>query len=65
MREPSPKPLRALRDLEESLRWLVCPVCRAPLAADGDAIRCQGCHRRYPVIDGIPVLLADRSTLSE
>ena len=24
-------------------------------------MRCQGCGRRYPIVDGIPVLLADRT----
>jgi len=39
---------------------LACPVCRAALRADADAIVCTECSRRYPVIDGIPVLIADR-----
>jgi uncharacterized protein YbaR (Trm112 family) len=46
----------------EDLRWLACPVCRQPLALDADALRCTGCGRRYPVVDGIPVLLADRAS---
>lgn len=48
---------RALRELER----LVCPVCRQKLRAGGDAVVCIGCSRRYPVVDGIPVLLADRA----
>ena len=46
----------------EDLRWLVCPVCRQSLVPDGDALRCTGCGRRYPVVDGVPVLLADRAS---
>ncbi|WP_353065191.1 Trm112 family protein [Tunturiibacter psychrotolerans] len=42
------------------LRWVVCPVCHQPLESVGNIISCQGCGRRYPVLDGIPVLLADR-----
>jgi uncharacterized protein YbaR (Trm112 family) len=38
------------------------PVCRQSLALDADALRCTGCGRRYPVVDGIPVLLADRAS---
>jgi uncharacterized protein YbaR (Trm112 family) len=45
---------------ENDLRWLVCPVCHQRLQLDNGAIRCQGCSRRYPIVDGIPVLLEDR-----
>lgn len=42
------------------LRLLACPVCRAVLEARAvDAIRCTGCGRRYPVRDGLPVLIAE------
>jgi len=46
----------------EDLRRIVCPVCHQPLQLEeAAAIRCQGCGRRYPIVDGIPVLLADRA----
>jgi uncharacterized protein YbaR (Trm112 family) len=45
----------------EDLRWIVCPVCRQSLQLEEAVIRCQGCGRCYPVVDGIPVLLADRA----
>jgi uncharacterized protein YbaR (Trm112 family) len=45
----------------EDLRRIVCPVCHQSLQLEADAIRCQGCGRRYPIVDGIPVLLADRA----
>ena len=47
----------------ENLRWIVCPVCRQSLQLEAAEIRCQGCGKRYPIVDGIPVLLADRATL--
>jgi uncharacterized protein YbaR (Trm112 family) len=43
----------------DDLRWVVCPVCHKTLQLEADAIRCQGCGRRYPIVDGIPVLLSD------
>jgi uncharacterized protein YbaR (Trm112 family) len=46
---------------EEDLRWVVCPVCHQPLQLEPATIKCKGCGRRYPIVDGIPVLLADRS----
>jgi uncharacterized protein YbaR (Trm112 family) len=27
-------------------------------------VTCSGCGRRYPVVDGIPVLIASRATLN-
>lgn len=38
------------------LAALVCPADRKPLALDGDTLACAGGHR-YPVVDGIPVML--------
>jgi uncharacterized protein YbaR (Trm112 family) len=46
----------------EDLRWLVCPVCHQILALDANFVRCAGCRRRYPIVEGIPVLLADRAS---
>ena len=46
---------------EEDLRLLVCPVCHQSLQLQADVIQCQGCGRRYPIVDGIPVLLAGRA----
>ena len=46
----------------EALDRLVCPVCRQSLALDENAVRCSGCNRRYPVLDSIPILLADRAS---
>lgn len=42
------------------LALLVCPGAdHAPLEADGDTLVCTVCRSRFPVRDGIPVLLAD------
>jgi hypothetical protein len=46
---------------QEDLRWLACPVCRQSLTQDSNLVCCTGCQRRYPVVDGIPVLLASRA----
>jgi uncharacterized protein YbaR (Trm112 family) len=31
------------------------------LQSEDNVISCKGCGRRYPVVNGIPVLLADRA----
>jgi SAM-dependent methyltransferase len=38
---------------------LVCPVCRDPLSYRVPAWQCGGCGRSYPVVDGIPALVAE------
>jgi uncharacterized protein YbaR (Trm112 family) len=45
----------------EDLRWITCPVCHQRLLLEAGTIHCQGCGRRYPIVDGIPILLADRA----
>lgn len=42
---------------------LVCPVDKADLTEDVDASRleCTACGRRYPVRDGIPIMLIDEA----
>lgn len=42
---------------------LVCPVDKANLTEDTEALRleCTQCGRRYPVRDGIPVMLVEEA----
>lgn len=42
---------------------LACPRCHGPLvdAVQGTALDCVACELRYPVRDGIPVLLKDQA----
>ena len=47
----------------ELLRILACPVCIAPLEQTGERLVCAQCGRRYPIRNGIPVLLVDEAEL--
>ena len=49
-------------DLTQWAEDLVCPVCFAVLRFSDAAVECSGCGRSYPVVDGIPVLIAERAT---
>lgn len=45
----------------EVLEILACPKCKGPLQAEGDALVCEPCALRYPVRDGIPVLIVEEA----
>lgn len=45
----------------EMLAMLACPVCHGKLVSENNQIFCVECQRRYPIEDGIPILLADRA----
>jgi len=39
------------------LRLLACPGCRGELSEIGDYLHCPSCALKFPVREGIPVLL--------
>jgi uncharacterized protein YbaR (Trm112 family) len=42
------------------LDQLACPVCLGALRLDQARLVCAACNRAYPIVDGIPVLIAGR-----
>lgn len=53
---------------DKLLAILVCPLTRSPLKQEGDWLVAQqpeGEGLRYPIRDGIPVLLMDQATLPD
>jgi uncharacterized protein YbaR (Trm112 family) len=46
------------RDL---LELLACPVDHAPVTDRTTELVCTSCGRRYPIRDGIPVMLVDQA----
>ena len=45
----------------ELLEILACPDCKSDVEFRDNKIICKGCGRRYPVKDGIPIMLIDES----
>jgi len=41
------------------LSILVCPADKKKLELQGSTLVCQECGRRYPIVDGIPVMLIE------
>ncbi|MBI5687696.1 MAG: Trm112 family protein [Verrucomicrobia bacterium] len=42
---------------------LVCPKCKSVVKVEGDRLACQNaaCGLRYPIRDGIPIMLIDEA----
>jgi hypothetical protein len=40
---------------------LACPACHGELRPEETRLVCASCARGYPVVDGIPVLIAERA----
>ena len=43
------------------LEILACPACKTEVKLDGDRLVCVQCGRRYPIRDGIPVMLVEEA----
>ena len=52
---------------KELLEILACPLCKEEvlLTQDGTGLKCQKCHRVYPIRDDIPVMLVDEAKIEE
>jgi uncharacterized protein YbaR (Trm112 family) len=53
-------PTRNLSFDASILDQLACPACLGALRLDELSLVCTECGRTYPIVDGIPVLIADR-----
>jgi len=47
--------------LASVLDQLACPACFRGLHLNGPRLRCDGCGRIYPIVDGIPVLIVEQA----
>jgi uncharacterized protein YbaR (Trm112 family) len=44
---------------KDLLAILACPACQGNVSFKDEKVVCDQCHRKYPVKNGIPVMLAD------
>jgi hypothetical protein len=47
---------------KELLEILACPACKADVREADDKIICTKCGKKYPIKDGIPVMLIEEAS---
>jgi len=46
---------------KELLNILACPACKGDVELKENKIVCKKCLRKYPIRDGIPIMLIDEA----
>ena len=46
---------------EELMKILACPACKADVVLKENKIVCTKCRLKYPVKDGIPIMLVEEA----
>lgn len=46
---------------EELLKILACPACKGDVSLENEKIVCSKCGRKYPIRDGIPIMLIEEA----
>lgn len=50
---------------KQLLEILACPFCKGDVSLEKEKIVCAACGRRYPIIEGIPVMLIEEAEIPE
>ncbi|MDI6703166.1 MAG: Trm112 family protein [bacterium] len=52
---------------QQLLEILACPVCKADIIYDevNQKLICTECKRRYPIRDGIPIMLEEEAEITD
>jgi uncharacterized protein len=50
---------------DEFVSLLTCPVCKTSVRFERGSLICSRCARRYPIRDGIPVMLEEEAEMPE
>ena len=48
---------------KELLEILACPACKGDVQLKDEKIVCLKCNRKYPIKDGIPIMLVDEAQI--
>ncbi|MFC1753475.1 Trm112 family protein [Thermoproteota archaeon] len=46
---------------KELLDILACPDCKGDVKLENEKIVCTKCNKKYPIKDGIPIMLVDEA----
>lgn len=46
---------------KELLDILACPACKSDVELKENKIICKKCHKKYPIKNGIPVMIIDEA----
>ncbi len=46
---------------KELIDILACPACKSDVELKDDRIICKGCKRKYPIKNGIPIMIIDEA----
>jgi uncharacterized protein YbaR (Trm112 family) len=46
---------------KQLLDILACPACKSDVELKEDKIACKKCGKKYPIKDGIPIMLIDEA----
>ena len=49
---------------KELLKIIACPECKKDVILKEEEIVCTGCGRRYPIKDGIPIMMVEEAELN-
>jgi uncharacterized protein YbaR (Trm112 family) len=58
-------PAENLNALQQWADKLACPACSGALRVTEATVTCINCAHIYPIVDGIPVLIAERAEKSD
>ena len=50
---------------KELLKILACPACKADVVLKDEKIVCTQCGLKYPIKDGIPIMLVEEAESNE
>ena len=45
---------------QQLVEILACPICKGDVRLEGEKLVCTKCGRRFPIIDGIPIMLGGK-----